>query len=187
MWSFPWNNVLIATYRDDTSTSLPTASSSTSEDPGLKFTRFGRHYIAFNYNNGSGDSWARYELPRFAGNGNKILTNMYDPACPDITSVALSPTGMMVCTSRYQGFTYYTSSYSNSANPVSAGDISGTYDLAGYLMYRDLSAGLGAPQVADQSTSGVSGGSSLRTLTRGSGNWITFTDRRGFSQDWQIS
>jgi hypothetical protein len=187
MWSFPWNNVLIATYRDDTSTSLPPASSSTIEHPGLKFTRFGRHYIAFNYNNGSGDSWARYELPRFAGNGNQILTNMYDPACPDITSVALSPTGMMVCTSRYQGFTYYTSNSGSGANQVLAGDISGTYDLAGYLMYRDLAAGLGAPQVADQSTSGVSGGSSLRTLTRGSGNWITFVNRQGFAREWQIS
>ena len=159
MWSFPWNNVLIATYRDSTDTSLPTATSTLVQDANagaFRHTRYGRRYIAYNYNNGSGDSWARYELPIFTGGGAELASGLRDSACPAITSMALSPAGLLACTSRYQGFTYQSS----------GGAVTGAYDKKGYMLYRDLSAGLGTLQVADTSATGVSTGASLRTVTR---------------------
>jgi hypothetical protein len=155
MWSFPWNNVLIATYRDRSSTSIPAANQGTvqsAQNGEFMGKRFGRHYIAYNYNNGSGDSWARYELPASA---RQTLVSVEDTACPALTSMAMSPSGLLVCTSRYQGFTY-----------GSSGGITGAYERKGFLLYRDLSAGLGALQIADTTTTGVSGGASLRTITR---------------------
>jgi hypothetical protein len=167
MWSFPWNNVLIATYRDATSTSLPPANETTvgnAQFSALPYTRFGRHYIAFNYNNGDAASWLRYELPKFAGGGAVITTGTTDDACPAITSMALSPAGMLVCTSRYQGFTYQPAA--GGQYPVPWGTVTGAYDRKGYILYRDLAAGLGAPQAADVAASGVSTGVTLRTVTR---------------------
>lgn len=166
MWAFPWNNVLIATYRTETSTSLPSSSQKTysgtpTADPALKYKRLGKHYIAFNYNNGAADSWLRYELPTFAPGVEAVVAGN-DLACPDITSMAMSPSGLLVCTSRYQGFTYQTASN----YPIPLGTVTGAYDKAGYMLYRNLAAGLGAPQAADTATSGVSTGTSLRTITR---------------------
>jgi hypothetical protein len=158
MWSFPWNNVLIATYRDYTSTSLPNMTSflwsQVSADLNLPNTRLGRHYIAFNYNNGSGDSWARYELPQFDGYWSTTASSLQYNACPDITSMAMSPAGLLVCTSRYQGL-------------ARIGSIYTAYDRKGYLLYRNLGTeGLGAPRAADPATTGVSTGRSLRTISR---------------------
>jgi hypothetical protein len=159
MWSFPWNNVLVATYRDETIPSLPAPAYPSASFP---YTRFGRHYIAFNYNNGAPDAWYRYELPKFAGGGANIASSITDTACPDITSMAISPAGLLVCTSRYQGFTYQT----GSNYPIPLGTIIGAYDRKGYVLYRNLASGLGAPVVADTATSGVSTGVPLRTITR---------------------
>jgi hypothetical protein len=164
MWSFPWNNVLIATYRDRSSTTIPAANQGTWQSAQYgEFVgkRFGRHYIAYNYNNGSGDSWARYELPASA---RESLVSVEDTACPAITSMAMSPTGLLVCTSRYQGFSYKAAG--DGSGLTSPGGITGAYERKGFLLYRDLSAGLGALQIADTTTTGVSGGASLRTITR---------------------
>ena len=163
MWSFPWNNVLIATYRDSSSTTLPAANQWTIQNAQTgEFVgkRFGRHYIAYNYNNGSGDSWSRYELPASA---RQTLTSIEDTACPAITSMTMNPSGLLVCTSRYQGFTYTPAQSGGYGSP---GGVSGVYDRKGYLLYRDLSAGLGALQIADTNATGVSSGSTLRTVTR---------------------
>lgn len=176
MWSFPWNNVLIATYRDSTDTSLPTATSLLVQDANngaFRYTRYGRRYIAYNYNNGSGDSWARYELPQFTGGGAELAGGLRDDACPAITSMALSPSGLLACTSRYQGFSYQPHFGGTAGRYVgtvfltwSGGTVTGAYDKKGYMLYRDLSAGLGTLQVADTSATGVSTGTSLRTVTR---------------------
>jgi hypothetical protein len=167
MWSFPWNNVLIATYRDSTGTSLPPATNSSvvgAMRGSLEYTRLGRRYIAYNYNNGSGDSWARYELPTFAS-GGPVANGFADTACPAITSMAMSPSGLLACTSRYQGFTYQPASGSPTY-PVPWGTVLSAYDTKGYMLYRDLSAGLGTLSVADTTATGVSNGVSLRTVTR---------------------
>jgi hypothetical protein len=167
MWSFPWNNVLIATYRDSTATSLPPATSSSvggATHGSLEYTRLGRRYIAYNYNNGSGDSWARHELPTFAS-GGPVVDGVADTACPAITSMAMSPSGLLACTSRYQGFTYRPAAGSPTY-PVPWGTVLSAYDTKGYMLYRDLSSGLGTLNVADTTATGVSTGVSLRKVTR---------------------
>jgi hypothetical protein len=173
MWSFPWNNVLIATWRDDSTTEMPPAivaldsrSVTNNVYNGWKITpkRYGRRYIGYNYNNGSGDSWARYELPTFLGTNSgatQILGTWYGTACPSLTSLALSPSGLLVATSRYQGFEYDLAG-TGYGNPRA--DALEAYDRKGYLMYRDLSTGLGTLQVADTATSASSVGVSSRKL-----------------------
>jgi len=159
MWSFPYSNLIVATYKDDSLTSLGSAAS-VSQEAGGPFTRYGAHMIAFNSNNGEPNSWARYRMPTFATPGGAAIKYSgspltWDTECPAVTSVAISPAGVMVMTSRYQGFTY------NSSGVVTA-----AYDRAGYMLYRNLAGGLGAPVAVDTATSGVARASSLRTITR---------------------
>ena len=166
MWSFPYNNLIVATYKDEGQTSMGARPIDGYQPDGAEFARFGAHMIAFNSNNGDPNSWARYRMPTFATPGGaRIYTSGApgggrDTECPAVTSVAISPSGVMVMTSRYQGFTY---NYN--------GVVTEAYDRAGYMLYRNLASGLGAPVAVDTATSGVARPVSLRTIIRSINTW----------------
>lgn len=157
MFALPYQNALLAFYRDASLTSYIGIAGQTAVS---QQTRYGAYRGAVSLNNGV--SWQVFDMPALSSAALWMdnYTKSGVPEWADVTSAAISPSGILALTSRITPVGWRTAVGNWAYFHAYQG-----YERTGRLMYRNVAAtGWGTPAFAQTSSVGVSTGSPLHTL-----------------------